>query len=300
MTSTTLNKSLLLLRQLGFIFSNITGSKLPKTILRRLFRYAQSDVLVTNFDGDLSISLNLSEHMQRRIFWMGYYNEEIANVLSQYLTLNMVVLDIGANIGEITLLAAKRVGKHGRVYAFEPMDNIANKLTQHIELNHFTQVEVYRCALGNKPNSQIAIYSSCGQQSNDKNEGLGSLYSKNNQEKPIQYVELTTMDIWVSQQPNIHKIDLIKIDIEGAELACLQGAKQTLKKFKPKIIIEIQDFSAERAGYKAIDIIDLLSDLSYEFFRIEKAGKLIPITRADLLDFQNVLCIHHEDPNQIP
>lgn len=300
MFNTTLNKSLLVLRQLGFIFSNVTGSKLSKIILRRLFRYAKSDVLVTNFDGNLTLSLNLSEHMQRRIFWMGYYNEEITNVLNQYLTLNMMVLDIGANIGEITLLAAKRVGTHGRVYAFEPMDNIANKLTQHIELNHFTQVEIHRCALGNESNSQMPIYSSCGQQVKDKNEGLGSLYRKDNQEQPIQYIELTTIDIWVNQQPDIHKIDLIKIDIEGAELACLQGAKETLKKFKPKIIIEIQDFSAERAGYKATDIIDLLSELGYVFFRIETAGKLIPITRTDLLDFQNVLCIHHEDTNKIP
>lgn len=299
MFNTTLNKSLLVLRQLGFIFSNVTGSKLPKTILRRLFRYAQSDVLVTNFDGNLTVSLNLSEHMQRRIFWIGYYSEEIASVLNQYLVPNMVVLDIGANIGEITLLAAKRVGTHGRVYAFEPMDNIANKLTQHIELNHFTQVEIHRCALGNESNSQIAIYSSCGQQVKDKHEGLGSLYRKDNQEQPIQYVELTTMDIWITQQPKMQTIDFIKIDIEGAELACLQGAKETLKKFKPKIIIEIQDFSAERAGYKATDIIDLLSELGYEFFRIEKAGKLISITRAELLDFQNVLCIHHEDTNKI-
>lgn len=300
MSNTILNKSLLILRQFGFIFSNAISSKLPKTILRRLFRYAQGDVLVTNFDGDLTISLNLSEHMQRRIFWMGYYNDEIANILNQYLTHNMVVLDIGANIGEITLLAAKRVGTHGMVYSFEPMDNIANKLTQHIELNHFTQVKVHRCALGNKLNSQIPIYNSCEQQGNDNNEGLGSLYRKDNQEKPVQYVELTTMDIWLTQRPEINRIDLIKLDIEGAELACLQGSQETLRKFKPKIIIEIQDFSAERAGYQATDIIDLLSDLGYLFHRIEKAGKLIPITRTDLLDFQNVLCIHHEDTNKRP
>jgi len=300
MSNTTLNKSLLVLRQLGFIFSNVTGSKLPKTILRRLFRYVQSDILIKNFDGDLTISLDLSEHMQRRIFWMGYYSEDIVSVLNQYLVPNIVVLDIGANIGEITLLAAKRVGIHGRVYAFEPMDNIANKLTQHIELNHFTQVEIHRCALGNKLNNQMPIYSSCGQQVKDKHEGLGSLYRKDNQEQPIQYVELTTMDIWVTQQPEINRIDFVKIDIEGAELACLQGSQETLRKFKPKIIIEIQDFSAERAGYQATDIIDLLSELGYEFFRIEKAAQLIPITRTDLLDFQNVFCIHYEDTNKRP
>lgn len=300
MPNTILNKPLLGLRQLGFIFSRLTNSKLPKTILRRLFRYVKSDVIVTNFDGDLTVSLNLSEHMQRRIFWMGYYSEDIANILHQYVTPNMVILDVGANIGEITLIAAKRVGSHGRVYAFEPIDKIANKLVQHVELNSLTQVNIHRCALGNEPNKQIPIYSSCGQQVSDKHEGLGSLYSKNSQEQPIQYVELTTMDLWVSKHPEINTIDLIKIDIEGAELACLQGAKETLNKFKPKIIIEIQDFSAKQAGYKASDIIDLLSDLEYEFYQIEKAGKLIPITRADLLEFQNVLCIHHEDSNKRP
>lgn len=299
MLNKILNKSLLSVRQLGFVFSSLTGAKLPKILLRRLFRYIQTDIIVTDFDNSLIMSLNLSEHMQRRIFWMGYYSEDIVSVLDYLITPSMMILDVGANVGEITLVAAKRVGTNGRVYSFEPINKIASKLEKHVELNKLTQVEIQRYALGNETKTQIPIYSSCGQQVSDKHEGLGSLYSQNEEDHPVQYVQLITMDDWVNEHLEINTIDLIKIDIEGAELACLQGAKETLQRFKPKIIIEIQDFSAEQAGYKATDITDLLSDVGYEFYRIEKAGRLTAITRSDLLDFQNVLCIHCEDTKRV-
>lgn len=284
------NKTFLLLRRIGFDLSSAARTRIPKIILRRLFRHARINALVTDFDGDITMKLSLSEHMQRRIFWMGYYNENIANLLNTLLKPGMTMLDIGANIGEIALLAAKRVGKQGKIFAFEPVDAIARQLEWHVEVNDFSQISVESCALGDTVDDDRAIYASCGQEVNDSNNGLGSLYGREG-ETPLQRIHMTTLDAWLQAHPAIAGIDLIKIDIEGAELACLHGAKECLQRFRPKIIVEIQDFSATRAGYRPADILDFLSNYGYSFHLIGFNGILTPLTAANLRDFQNVLCI---------
>lgn len=289
MTTSDQGKIFLSLRKFGFRLSSLTHTKLPKTILRRIFRYARTDVIVTDFDDDISIHLSLSEHMQRRIFWMGYYSENIAYLLNTLLKPEMTVLDIGANVGEITLLAAKRVGGKGKVFAFEPIDAIANQLKRNVKMNNFSQVHVEQYALGDTVDGDRPIYASCGQKVKDKHNGLGSLYGREG-EIPLQKTHMTTLDTWLQTHINIQNIDLIKIDIEGAELACLKGAKECLQQFKPKIIVEIQDFSAASAGYRPADILDFLSDFGYVFHRIGPHGALTPLTTDNLCEFQNVLC----------
>lgn len=277
------------LRKTGFLLSEKIHSNLPKSILRRLFRHAKITARVSNFDGNLTMSLLLSEHMQRRIFWMGYYSQDIARLLNHLLKPGMVVLDVGANIGEITLLAAQRVGPEGRVFSFEPMDEISKQLEWHVKINDFHQVSIEKIALGDSIADNIPIYLSCGQVAEDENGGLGSLYGGGQGENPIQHISMTTLDDWQSKQ-HLERIDLIKIDIEGAELACLKGAKKSIQQYKPKIIIEIQDFSSARAGYKSSDILYFLSALNYEFHKIGKGGALTLLTKSSLEDFQNVFC----------
>ena len=86
---------------------------------------------------------------------------------------------------------------------------------------------------------------------------------------------------------------MIKIDIEGAELPCLQGAEKTLRQFMPAIVVEIQEFSAMQAGYQAKDILRYLKTLCYEFWTSGEDGGLSPLCEASLKHYQNVLCLPH-------
>lgn len=294
MTTSRQGTLLLLFRKLGFLLSSATRTKVPKSILRRAFRHLRGTITVTDFDGDLTMDLQLAEHMQRRIFWMGYYSENIAYLLNTLLKPGMTVLDVGANIGEISLLSAKRVGDQGNVYAFEPVTAIAQQLARHVQMNQLKQIDIEYFALGDAIEDDKPIYACCGQESSDENNGLGSLYADEGA-TPLQRVQMTTLDAWLQARPSIQRIDLIKIDIEGAELACLRGAKECLQRFKPKIIVEIQDFSAARAGYSPTDILDLLSDIGYIFHQIGSNGSLRSLTSANLRDFQNVLCTPCDD-----
>ncbi|SFM20542.1 FkbM family methyltransferase [Halopseudomonas yangmingensis] len=232
--------------------------------------------------------LNLAEHMQRRIFWMGYYSTDIVNLLKKSLWPGMVIIDIGANIGEITMVAARRVGPEGKVIAFEPVSVIAERLSEHVITNNLTQVIVKKEALGTET-GRMPIYPSCGQYVADENQGLASLYGEKSQQQPIEYVEVNTLDK-VAELHDFSRIDLIKIDVEGGELACLQGAMNVLQKFRPMLIVEIQEFSAHQAGWEVNELFDYLRGFGYEFFSIGKKGRLSPLNLNALADFQNVFC----------
>lgn len=259
-------------------------------ILRRLFKGSHGTAKVDDFDGDLSIDLRLSEHMQSRIFWIGYYSREIVHVLNRILREGMIVVDVGANIGEITMIASKRVGSEGRVLAFEPVARNLFELNKNISYNTLRNILVIDSGLSDRV-GEAHIYHSCGQGAeNDEHFGLNSIYKGSGEGIPIQSISLTTLDIFIRANPQ-HRIDLIKIDIEGAELACLRGAERTIQAFRPYLIIEVQKTSSAAGGYNQGEILNFLSPLGYSFFRMGTGGKLSAVQADTLSDYQNVLCV---------
>lgn len=261
---------------------------LAQRILRRVYYGIPVTVRVDDFDGDLTMDLRLSEHMQSRIFWVEYYNREIVALIKRLVTESMVFVDIGANIGEITMVAAKCVGDTGRVIAFEPVDHPADMLQKNVSDNQLLNVTVVRAGLSDKIGT-CPIYESCGQDTpHDENYGLNSLYGGPN-ESPIQTVNITTLDEYLRRNP-ADRVDIIKIDVEGAELPCLRGAAGTLQLFRPHLIIEVQRKSAVAAGYDQCDVLDYLAKFGYEFSIIGRAGRLRCIDLHTLSDYQNVLC----------
>ncbi|WP_315808894.1 FkbM family methyltransferase [Pseudomonas sp. C9-3] len=244
---------------------------------------------IDDFDGIFQVRLDLAEHMQRRIFWVGYYNREIVALLDRLIKPGMVFLDVGANIGEITLVAAKRTREFGRVISFEPMSSIASQLEEHLRRNSLSWVSVARVGLSDHT-GEANIYDACANEdANEPNHGLGSLYAAKADAKPVQTIQLMTLDEYLRAHP-VERLDIIKIDIEGAELPCLKGAQETLSQFKPQIIIELQVETSRAAGYEQTDILNLLEEFGYGFQNIGKNGVLTKLDRNNLQEFQNVLC----------
>ncbi len=268
--------------------------RLPRSILRRVFRLVRHEITVHDFDGTYRMRLRLSEHMQRRIFWMGYYSTDIVVLLKKVLKPSMVVIDVGANIGEITLVAAQRVGETGKVIAVEPVNVIADRLAEHVRINDLSQVTIVREALGNTERGLVPIYMSCGQDVSDEHQGLASLYGESEGQEPIEYVNVTSLDK-TAVSLNLSRVDLIKIDIEGGELACLQSAENVLRRFRPMLIVEVQEFSAYQAGWNVKELFDYLRGFGYEFFTIAPKGRLHALDFNSLADFQNVFCRVRED-----
>jgi FkbM family methyltransferase len=284
------SKTMLALRRIGNCLSLGGRFRIPQKLLWYGLGQIDATVPISDFDGDLAVNLRLSEHMQRRIFWLGYYNLLLVPFLKNFLRPGMTFIDVGANIGEISLVAAKLVGPSGRVIAFEPIDRIAGELQMNAQRNQLEQISVVRVGLSNGHGARLPIYSSCGQGSpGDEHSGLGSLYGAATGSSPLQYIDVTTLDTWIDEHP-MNRVDMIKIDIEGAELPCLQGARRTLQRFKPVLIVELQDTTAITAGYRATDILDLLSGLGYSFYRFEAQGPVSFSRTAKLKSNQNILC----------
>ncbi len=101
---------LLTMRRITTRLKYIPGAILIINQLRKFFARNQDCVTVTDYDGDMTATLCLNEHMQSQIFWYGYYSRDIVLLLDKTLKPGMVAVDVGANIGEITMAAAKRVG----------------------------------------------------------------------------------------------------------------------------------------------------------------------------------------------
>jgi hypothetical protein len=86
-------------------------------------------------------------------------------------------------------------------------------------------------------------------------------------------IPVTTLDAFVSES-KIEKIDIIKVDIEGSEIAFLEGARQTIADFRPRLMIEVNHGALKRFGKTAADLIGLLGSLRYRLFIATRLGEL--------------------------
>ena len=281
---------LLRLRRLTMSLKRIPGTILLLEHLRTYFARDMRTVTVADFDGTLTVDLCLGEHMQSQIFWYGYYSRDIVLAMNKLLKPGMVVVDVGANIGEISLVAAQRVGAAGRVFAFEPMPALHQKLTFNLSRNGLNQVVPVRKGLSDKTGVAPIYFAESLFSDGTKHEGLGTLYPSGQRAGLAGEIELTTLDSFCAES-QLSRLDLVKVDVEGAELDVLRGGERTLARFRPHLILEVQRETAQSGGHEAKDILQFLEPLGYAFFTIGRKARLYPLQPDNLAPFQNVLCV---------
>jgi FkbM family methyltransferase len=177
--------------------------------------------------------------------------------------------DLGAHRGLYMLLASKRVGPSGRVFAFEPSPRERRTLRLHLMLNRRRNVVLQKYALGNEDGAKDLFVVQ------------GSQTGCNSLRPPIALsgtvpvrVQVTRIDDWVTTQ-KISSIGFIKLDVEGSEMSVLEGAAELLKRRpRPVILAEVQDLRTEPWGYKAKDILIYLETRRYKWFSLVAGGEL--------------------------
>lgn len=169
-----------------------------------------------------------------------------------------IIFDVGANIGTYTTWMAKHFPK-GKIYAFEPQRLVFQILCGNMALNNFYNTHIYNFGLGSE-NNTIEFYEPNYYMGEDF--GIFSLVEDKiihkSQEKAV--VDIYTLDYFVEHYKVPH-IDFIKIDAEGMDLDVLKGAEQSLKKFKPSILVEHSD--NRRSIIKQLQ--DFLTEELYSF-----------------------------------
>jgi FkbM family methyltransferase len=188
----------------------------------------------------------------------------------------MTVLDIGAHHGLYTLLAAKRVGRRGRVIAFEPSPRECRRLAKHVRLNRCGNVEIEACALG-KESGEADLFVVEG----FRNWG-NSLQPPDVPERTSKVrVPVRRLDDLLAAR-GIEQVDFIKLDAEGGELAVLQGARRLLQTApRPAILAEVEDVRTQPWGYPAREIMQLLARWNYRWFALSEIGTLYPASTDD-------------------
>lgn len=172
---------------------------------------------------------------------------------------NGIIVDIGANIGNHSLFFLNEANV-GKVIAFEPIYETFVILQENIEINHLEKrVEIYRCALGDKEESAVANnydYSNIG--------GTGlTVYDNEEQAEEWDYIPVRSLDSFCISD----RIALMKIDVEGMEISVLKGAKKTIERNKPYILIESFENNFEKAKV-------FLEQMGYEWEEITTANYL--------------------------
>ncbi|MHA1146033.1 MAG: FkbM family methyltransferase [Candidatus Helarchaeota archaeon] len=224
----------------------------------------QGIFLVTTRDG-IKMYLDASQtHITAPILKYGVYEEYETNIFKELVKEGMIVLDIGANIGYYTLLAAKLVGETGRVYAFEPEPKNYAVLIKNIEVNGYENVISAQKALSNK-RGVLRLFL------DDEVIGNHSLSFENVVFKSgYEEVEAITLDDYFKDVVGNTKIELIKMDVQGAEGLVLEGAKKILQENSLKIIMEFCPYMLRNVGTDPIMLLQELHEMGFRIRCLEK------------------------------
>ena len=208
-------------------------------------------------------------------------------VVRSVLRPGMTVIDVGANRGWYTLLFSKLVGPAGRVIAFEPVPEMFQVLIQNMGLNTFTKnVQAHQAAASNEVGlARICI--------NSKEPEISRLASESQEPQTNETdVDTISLDALVDLE-QLETVDLVKVDVEGAELKVLAGAHDLLKKWSPILLIEAIDRNLRRYGGSSREVYSTLQRFGYRCYAIDvKHARLIELKNAgDSPTAPNWLCV---------
>lgn len=229
--------------------------------------------------GRIRYHLDLKEGIDFSIYLLGAFEPGTRKTLQTLVRPGDVVFDIGANVGAHTLSMAQAVGAQGKVYAFEPADFAFAKLRRNLALNPDLQARTFLQQTLLAGDSSAApereIYASWPL------EGDGSVHPKHRGKLvSAEHAKVQTLDEFVERE-SIQRLNLIKMDVDGHELPVLQGAQETLRRFRPTLVMEMSPYIHAEFHHPFADFVDLLRSAGYEL-RNADTGKAVPLDTGQL------------------
>jgi FkbM family methyltransferase len=195
------------------------------------------------------------------------FESEIIELSKKYITPNSSVLDIGANFGQMSIQYSKylneiknsKMNGGGKVYSFEAQNLVYNYLERNIIANHCDNVKTYKNAVFNK--SDIEFYFEEISLENSL------MYSTNNLSTKVNIHQAPVLSVKIDDMVFEEKISFIKVDIQGSDLAALQGAENTILKHKPAILFEYEEQFQEKFKSSFNDYVDFVRKINYKYVK---------------------------------
>ena len=187
--------------------------------------------------------------MVRDTVLRGRFEEMKCQILRSLTPAGGVFIDVGANIGYFSLMASRWVGPDGRVCAIEAVPSTYALLAHNIELNRASNVTSVQAAGGARPGLQAMVRDADSGRSRLSPDGTGT-----------HTVSVTTIDDLVSEH-GLHRVDIIKTDLEWADFQVILGAQATIACHRPAIWLET--LWLNRHGGSIAAVVAFLADLGY-------------------------------------
>ncbi len=262
-------------------------------ILREYFKNTRCNFTVdkVKWEEDTEVLLFLSTYFYSAVYGKGEYEKDEINFLKRTLKKGDVFIDIGANVGLYTVVAAKLVGTTGQVIAFEPSKREYELLQKNIKLNKLMNVKPLKIAVSN--HNGTAKFIVAGGKDTGTNTLASRFYGNHIKLDRVEDVPTYRLDDYVDQL-NISKLTGIKIDVEGYDVFALEGMKKTLQKFKPFLMLEVSEQNLENTGCSSEQMFDLVKSYSYEILYYDEKGYLTKVAPEYIFEpkrlYYDVVC----------
>ncbi|MEV7963741.1 FkbM family methyltransferase [Oerskovia paurometabola] len=235
----------------------------------------RDEVSVVEVDGLLfgvpAREWRLAAYLEHR----GHPEPGLAGILTTYLKPGGRFIDVGANIGLYTVAAAAVVGPTGSVVAVEPTPTTVEMLRENVQLNGFLESDIVRVVEGaagaRRGRAKLAVYA--------HDSGHNTLYAKDARDASVE-VDVVPLDEVVERGSTV---DVVKIDVEGGELAVLRGMQRIVDE-NPHIVVfaELADIHLRRAGTSAQRFLDTVVELGWEWDIFETVSGASATTETDV------------------
>jgi FkbM family methyltransferase len=199
-----------------------------------------------------SMYVDMRSGIGRALFMKGTFDPEVFVPIREVLRPGDTFLDVGANIGYYSVLAAHVVGVTGAVHSFEIDPRPLQSLRRNAALVPDCNLHVNEIAVGDHDGSAQFHRDADSGHSHLTGAGRGVT------------VNMTTLDEWSRRQPKLGRVTAMKIDIEGAELPALHGARKFLQQHRPLIVCEACDEHQQQGGHSNKELFQFFRDVGYQ------------------------------------
>lgn len=232
------------------------------------------DFIWSKHAGSLSVWINPANAIEMYML-SPEYDADVAHAIARFVRPGAVCLDVGANVGAVTLMLAQAVRGDGRVIAIEPGPPYRNRLAANLALNHALAACVQIEPVGVSDSSGTLTWEADPAAPFNAVLSPQGSWFHSDQGVPV---PVETLDQIVARL-HLSRVNFIKIDVESMELEVLRGAANTLRRHRPVVIFETMEWAREHR-LPAIDIFraipDLLAGLGYVTVTIEQ-GRLVAV-----------------------
>lgn len=214
------------------------------------------------------MDLDLSDWSQRQTYFLGRYHElDMQLLLNRCVRAGDRVVDVGANIGMVTLHAARIVGPHGLVEAFEPNPICCDQIAALLRQNGIGQVRLHRMGLSDVSDTlTLSVL--------QHHSGMGTLGRVTDPRTTVTNTFPVPVgiadEVLVSDE---RPVAVVKVDVEGFETRVLRGMSRTLRRWRPLVTTEVIPSWLERAGSSVAELADLMLGLGYRAFGMRTARR---------------------------